>query len=136
MVAEDDNMEKPRPYLEPGSGAETSPEGPHPPIESAIRPAPGEGGSEKKNEEVEDYAAVAVSSDEDADEPPKAGLTAWLQVLGCYFLFFNSWCVLPSPHTQPGLRAAKRPFRALSRPSRTASLSNLDNDNRQADAGP
>ena len=96
-MAVEDNMEKSHPSFEPGSSAENSPEGPHPPIDSAIRPAPGGRDSEKKNEEVVDYAAVAVSSDEEADEPPKAGLTAWLQVLGCYFLFFNSWCVNTPP---------------------------------------
>lgn len=29
--------------------------------------------------------------------PPNGGLTAWLQVVGAHFLFFNSWFVL-SPH--------------------------------------
>ena len=118
-MAVEDNMEKPRPCFEPGSSVENRPEGPHPPIDSAIRPVPGGGDSEKKDEEVEDYAAVAVSSDEEADEPPKAGLTAWLQVLGCYFLFCNSWCVNTPPLSSgplPGLSAVKRLFRAPSRP--------------------
>jgi len=26
-------------------------------------------------------------------EIPNGGLTAWLQVAGAFFLFFNSWCV-------------------------------------------
>ena len=29
------------------------------------------------------------------DSIPKGGLIAWLQVLGCFFIFFNSWLVLP-----------------------------------------
>lgn len=28
---------------------------------------------------------------EDQGPPPNGGLTAWLQVLGSFFLFFNSW---------------------------------------------
>jgi hypothetical protein len=27
------------------------------------------------------------------EKPPNGGLTAWLQVLGGYFIFFNSWYV-------------------------------------------
>jgi hypothetical protein len=32
-------------------------------------------------------------SDEDPGPPPNGGLQAWLQVLGSFFLFFNSWYV-------------------------------------------
>lgn len=32
---------------------------------------------------------------------PNGGLLAWLQVLGAFFLFFNSWCVCP-PGGLPG----------------------------------
>ena len=93
MAAE--NMEKPRPCREPSSGTESG-SGSRP-VGDTVLPAPDNQGSEKKNEVEEDYAVVTGSSDEEADEPPKAGLTAWLQVLGCYFLFFNSWCVNTPP---------------------------------------
>lgn len=31
--------------------------------------------------------------------PPNGGLTAWLQVAGAFFLFFNCWSVNKSPTT-------------------------------------
>jgi hypothetical protein len=34
---------------------------------------------------------------EDQGPPPNGGLRAWLQVLGSFFLFFNSWVSLPAP---------------------------------------
>ena len=30
--------------------------------------------------------------DDDPGPPPDGGAMAWLQVLGSFFLFFNSWC--------------------------------------------
>jgi hypothetical protein len=33
---------------------------------------------------------------EDQGPPPNGGLQAWLQVLGSFFLFFNSWVRLPT----------------------------------------
>lgn len=31
------------------------------------------------------------STDTVVDPPPNGGLKAWVQVLACYFLFFNTW---------------------------------------------
>ena len=105
-----DDMEKPRPWREPSTSAETGP-GPHP-VENVILPAPNNQNSEKKNEEAEeDYVAITGSSDEETDEPPDGGLTAWLQVLGCYFLFFNSWCVSVNPFTLLPFCTEERLFR-------------------------
>lgn len=90
-------MEKSRPCGEPSSSAGTGPG--LQPVENTIFPASNNRNSEKKNGEVEEgYAAVTGSSDEEADEPPDGGLLAWLQVLGCYFLFFNSWYVATNPY--------------------------------------
>ena len=33
------------------------------------------------------------------DPPPNGGLTAWLQVLGSFFLFFNCWSVIVNLRT-------------------------------------
>lgn len=33
------------------------------------------------------------------DPPPNGGLTAWLQVLGSFFLFFNCWSVVVNLRT-------------------------------------
>lgn len=33
---------------------------------------------------------------EDPGPPPNGGAKAWLQVLGSFFLFFNSWVSLPT----------------------------------------
>lgn len=32
-----------------------------------------------------------INEKEPVDEPPNGGLKAWLQVVGGFFLFFNSW---------------------------------------------
>lgn len=49
-------------------------------------------------------AGAAPSTDaEKSDElgpPPDGGWQAWLQVLGSFFLFFNSWYVLNGPQWQ------------------------------------
>ena len=36
-------------------------------------------------------AAKEASTSSPPDPVPNGGLTAWLQVLGSFFLFFNSW---------------------------------------------
>jgi hypothetical protein len=46
-------------------------------------------------------------------EIPNGGFKAWLQVLGSFFLFFNSWFVsrayhAPSPFSLATLRCLKR----------------------------
>jgi hypothetical protein len=42
--------------------------------------------------DVSETEEQAVSEPEDVPPPPPdGGLTAWLQVLGSFFLFFNSW---------------------------------------------
>lgn len=37
--------------------------------------------------------APARSAEEKPEPTFDTGLTAWLQVVGSFFLFFNSWCV-------------------------------------------
>lgn len=64
----------------------------------------GEGDSERHSvSPVETLDAPATNSPEaesnekslaaEAQAPPNGGLEAWSQVLGSFFLFFNSWCV-------------------------------------------
>ena len=38
--------------------------------------------------------AHAVSTTPAPEPPPNGGLTAWLQVAGSFFLFFNTWFVM------------------------------------------
>jgi hypothetical protein len=46
---------------------------------------------------AEDLQPPQVSEKfEDQGPPPNGGLQAWLQVLGSFFLFFNSWVRLPT----------------------------------------
>jgi hypothetical protein len=50
-----------------------------------------DGGSNRSVIEVA-YDAPANLTPAIGDEaPPNGGLVAWLQVLGAFFLFFNSW---------------------------------------------
>lgn len=43
-------------------------------------------------EDAQQQVALAlVDSIRPADPVPDGGLTAWLQVAGCFILFFNSW---------------------------------------------
>jgi len=43
-------------------------------------------------EDAQQQVALAlVDSIRAADPVPDGGLTAWLQVVGCFILFFNSW---------------------------------------------
>ncbi len=64
-------------------------------------------GASDRNEEKEKAgcgAAIVLSersqggeeeeSGEEEDAPPKDDLVAWLQVLGCFALFFNTWYVV------------------------------------------
>jgi len=61
-------------------------------------------GSEKEVARHEPGSATAhVMSTESSTNAPKApgplpngGLTAWLQVLGCFMLYFNTWSVRTS----------------------------------------
>jgi hypothetical protein len=40
-------------------------------------------------------SAIAIANEKNVDHgaPPNGGFNAWLQVLGSFFLFFNSWYV-------------------------------------------
>jgi hypothetical protein len=40
-----------------------------------------------------DASAITVSTTPTYEPPPNGGLTAWLQVVGSFFLFFNTWSV-------------------------------------------
>jgi hypothetical protein len=45
----------------------------------------------------EEKADASASDTDNEDEPTfDTGLFSWLQVLGSFFLFFNSWYVVPS----------------------------------------
>jgi hypothetical protein len=48
-------------------------------------------------QDVEKTSPAPVQPVEDKEEPTfDTGLACWLQVLGSWFLFFNSWCVEPN----------------------------------------
>lgn len=52
--------------------------------------------SPEQNEEKVEYSTVIVRGEEDEkpeDITPDGGLIAWLQVLGSFALYFNTWCV-------------------------------------------
>jgi hypothetical protein len=49
-----------------------------------------------KEEESHEPPQPVVSNNQ-INEIPNGGLKAWLQVLGSFFLFFNSWFVCPLP---------------------------------------
>jgi hypothetical protein len=57
---------------------------------------------EERNDEIESIAAPASNN-----KIPNGGLVAWLQVLGSFFMFMNSWYYAPhdvpsfihAPHT-------------------------------------
>lgn len=52
--------------------------------------------SSEQNEEKVEYSTVIVRGEEDGkpeDITPDGGLIAWLQVLGSFALYFNTWCV-------------------------------------------
>lgn len=57
------------------------------------------------NLETEQTAVLADAANPTASPPAEkdsepsydTGLTAWLHVMGSFFLFFNSWCVGPLP---------------------------------------
>lgn len=48
-----------------------------------------------QKEEAAVEAAVVVSTELEAEYPMDEGLQAWLQVLGSWILFANTWFVLP-----------------------------------------
>ena len=47
-----------------------------------------------QSSEVESNDKVVAA---EAEAPPNGGLKAWTQVVGSFFLFFNSWYVLVPP---------------------------------------
>lgn len=50
--------------------------------------------SSEKNEEKVEYIAATMPKEEEQQEekvPPEEGLVAWLQVLGSFALYFNTW---------------------------------------------
>jgi hypothetical protein len=51
---------------------------------------------EKDDEEATEELPSVVPKDPNHDIP-NGGFKAWLQVLGSFFLFFNSWFVPPRP---------------------------------------
>lgn len=57
----------------------------------------------EKDADVDDRRVGVLSSDSsailelDLKAPPNGGLEAWLQVLGAFFLYFNTWGELSGP---------------------------------------
>jgi hypothetical protein len=52
---------------------------------------------EKSNDPEPKANGLPLSEDAVADaEPPKEGLVAWLQVLGAFCVYLNTWLVTPS----------------------------------------
>ena len=49
------------------------------------------------NNDPEKDAALKAELPLSLDLPPDGGLKAWLQVVGAFFLFFNSWVSTPRP---------------------------------------